>query len=103
VHGGQIDTCQVRRRGIDEHRFRRVRYTRDEYGTGGASSRGRSCSPTCIPARSWMSSTGATAPPSRPAAGSAPAWRCRFRLVAIDLSSEFRAAIRRALPKAGIP
>ena len=29
----QVDTRHVRHLGIDEHRFRRVRYTRDEHGT----------------------------------------------------------------------
>ena len=30
---GQVDLRHIRRLGIDEHRFRRVRYTRDEHGT----------------------------------------------------------------------
>ena len=103
VHGGQVDTRHVHRLGIDEHRFRRVRYTRDEHGTvtrvepwsivftdldTGAildvvdGRRGTSVT-------TWLA--------ARPRW-----WRRRVRLVAIDLSSEFRAAIRKALPKARI-
>jgi transposase len=99
----QVDTRHVRTLGIDEHRFRRVRSPRDEHGTvtrvepwsivftdldTGAildvvdGRRGTTVT-------SWLA--------ARPRW-----WRRRVKLVAIDLSSEFRAAIRRALPKAKI-
>ncbi|XVX18959.1 ISL3 family transposase [Actinomycetota bacterium] len=99
----QVDTRHVRHLGIDEHRFRRVRYTRDEHGTvtrvepwsivftdldTGAildvvdGRRGRTVT-------TWL--------------GQRPRWwRRRVRLVAIDLSGEFRAAVHKALPKAKI-
>ena len=103
VRGGHVDLRHIRRLGIDEHRFRRVRYTRDEHGTvtrvepwsivftdldTGASldvvdgRRGKSVT-------TWLA--------ARPRW-----WRRRVQLVAIDLSSEFRAAARKALPKARI-
>lgn len=99
----QIDTRHVRHLGIDEHRFRRVRFTREEDGkvtrvepwsivftdldTGAIldvvdGRRGRTVT-------AWLA--------ARPRW-----WRRRIQLVAIDLSSEFRAAIRKALPKVKI-
>lgn len=57
----------VRRLGIDEHRFRTVRYLRDpDSHAVTRSSRGRSGSPTWTPARCSMSSAAAAASPSRP-------------------------------------
>lgn len=98
-----VDTRHVRHLGIDEHRFRRVRFTRDEHGkvtriepwsivftdldTGAIldvvdGRRGKTVT-------AWL--------------GARPRWwRRRVALVAIDLSSEFRAAIRKALPKVKI-
>ncbi len=67
-----VDRRHVRWLGIDEHRFRTVRYLRDADSTRSPGlSRGRSCSPTWTPARCSMSSTAAAARPSRP--GSPPA------------------------------
>ncbi|GAA6528026.1 hypothetical protein IDVR_38300 [Intrasporangium sp. DVR] len=100
---GQVDLRHIRRLGIDEHRFRRVRYTRDEHGTvtrdepwsivftdldTGAildvvdGRRGKAVTTWLAVRPRW--------------------WRRRVQLVAIDLSSEFRAAVRKALPKARI-
>ena len=99
-----VDTRHVRHLGIDGHRFRSVRYLRDpdtnavtriepwsivftDLDTGAIldvvdGRRGKTVT-TWVAARPrW--------------------WRRRVQLVAIDMSGEFRAAIRRALPKAKI-
>jgi transposase len=100
---GQVDTRHVRRLGIDEHRFRRVRYTRDEHGT-------------VTRVEPWSIvftdlDTGAILDVVDGRRGKAVItwlaarprwWRRRVQLVAIDLSSEFRAAVRKSLPKARI-
>jgi transposase len=103
VHGGQVDTRHVRRLGIDEHRFRRVRYTRGEHGTV------TRVEPWSIVFTDLDSGAILDVVDGRRGAtvttwlGQRPRWwRRRVRLVAIDLSSEFRAAIRTALPKAKI-
>jgi len=99
-----VDHRHVRRLGIDEHRFRTVRYLRDpdthavtrvepwsivftDLDTGALldvvdGRRGATV-------RTWLA--------ARPRW-----WRRRVQLVAIDMSSEFRAAVRKALPKARI-
>lgn len=99
-----VDTRHVRHLGVDEHRFRTVRYLRDpdttavtrvepwsilftDLDTGALldvvdGRRGRTVT-------TWLA--------ARPRW-----WRRRIELVAIDMSSEFRAAIRKALPKARI-
>ena len=99
-----VDRRHVRRLGIDEHRFRTVRYLRDpdtravtrvepwsivftDLDTGALldvvdGRRGRTVT-------TWLA--------ARPRW-----WRRRVALVAIDMSSEFRAAVRKALPKARI-
>jgi transposase len=99
-----VDRRHVRRLGIDEHRFRTVRYLRDpdtsavtrvepwsivftDLDTGALldvvdGRRGKTVT-------TWLA--------ARPRW-----WRRRVQLVAIDMSSEFRAAVRKALPKARI-
>ncbi|GAA4038278.1 ISL3 family transposase [Arthrobacter methylotrophus] len=100
---GGVDRCLIRRLGVDEHRFRRVRYLKDDAGTvtrvepwsivftdldTGAildivdGRRGQAV-------RDWIR--------ARPRW-----WRNRVELVAMDMSTEFRRAVRKALPKAGI-
>lgn len=93
----------VRRLGVDEHRFRRVRYVRDD--TGGVSR----VEPWSIMLTDL--DTGAILDVVDGRRGTAVKqwlrarprwWRRRVEYVAIDMSSEFRAAIRVALPKAKI-
>ena len=101
---GHADFRHVRQLGIDEHRFRRVRFVRDvdtgtttrvepwsivftDLGTGAIldvvdGRRGATV-------RNWVK--------ARPRW-----WRRRVELVAIDMSAEFRSAIRSVLPKAKI-
>lgn len=100
---GQVDLRHIRRLGIDEHRFRRVRYTRDEHGT-------------VTRVEPWSIvftdlDTGAILDVVDGRRGKAVTtwlaarprwWRRRVQLVAIDLSAEFRAAVRKALPNARI-
>jgi transposase len=103
VLDGGVDRRLVRRLGVDEHRFRRVRYLKNEAGkvtrvepwsivftdldTGAIldivdGRRGQAV-------RDWI--------------GARPRWwRNRVELVAMDMSSEFRRAVRKALPKAAI-
>jgi transposase len=98
---GNVDRRLVRRLGVDEHRFRTVRYLKNEEGkvtrvepwsivftdldTGAIldivdGRRGQAV-------RDWI--------------GARPRWwRKRIELVAMDMSSEFRRAVRSALPKA---
>lgn len=103
VLDGGVDRRLVRRLGVDEHRFRRVRYLKDDAGkvtrvepwsivftdldTGAIldivdGRRGQAV-------RDWI--------------GARPRWwRNRVELVAMDMSTEFRRAVRKALPKAAI-
>jgi transposase len=103
VPDGGVDLRLVRRLGVDEHRFRRVRYLKNEAGkvtrvepwsivftdldTGAIldivdGRRGQAV-------RDWI--------------GARPRWwRNRVELVAMDMSTEFRRAVRKALPKAAI-
>ena len=92
-----VDELWVRRLGIDEHRYRRVRWFRDESGGW------RRVEP-------WMSTivnadTGQvlgivdgrdSAAVGGWLAARSPAWRARIQVVAIDPSAAFRRAIRRA-------
>jgi transposase len=103
VLDGGVDRRLVRRLGVDEHRFRRVRYLKNEAGnltrvepwsivftdldTGAIldivdGRRGQAV-------RDWIR--------ARPRW-----WRNRVELVAMDMSAEFRRAVRKALPKASI-
>src|SRR5690625_1370096 len=101
---GHADTRLVRHLGIDEHRFRKVRYVRD--ANTGATERVEPWSivftdldtgaildvvdgPRAATVKQWLR--------SRPRW-----WRKRVELVAIDMSSEFRSAVREVLPKAKI-
>ncbi|MFN8074299.1 MAG: ISL3 family transposase [Kineosporiaceae bacterium] len=97
------DAASPRRLGIDEHRYRSVRYWRDEHGTW------RRYEP-------WMSTivdvdTGGVlgVVDGRGAAGVAAwlaarpqEWRDRIEVVAIDPSAAFRAALRDQLPQAAV-
>ena len=96
-----IDELQVRRLGIDEHRYRRVRWFRDE--TGGW----RRVEP-------WMSTIvnadcgqvlgivdgRDSAAVAAWLATRSQAWRDRIQVVAIDPSAAFKKAIREQLPNA---
>jgi transposase len=96
-----VDQQWVRRLGIDEHRYRRVRWCRD--GDGGWRR-----------VELWMStlvnaSTGQvlgvvdgrdSAAVGGWLAARSPAWRARIAVVAIDPSAAFRRAIREQLPNA---
>ena len=101
---GHADSRLVRRLGIDEHRFRKVRYVRD--ADTGATVRVEPWSvvftdldtgaildvvdgPRAAAVKSWLR--------ARPRW-----WRKRVETVAIDMSSEFRSAVREVLPKAKI-
>lgn len=101
---GHADYRHVRHLGVDEHRFRRVRYVRDadtgsttrvepwsivftDLDTGAIldvvdGRRGKTLTDWVKARPRW--------------------WRRRVKLVAIDMSAEFRAAIRQVLPKAKI-
>lgn len=103
VLDGGVDRRLVRRLGVDEHRFRRVRYLKNDAGkvtriepwsivfmdldTGAVldivdGRRGQAV-------RDWI--------------GARPRWwRNKVELVAMDMSSEFRRAVRKVLPKAAI-
>ena len=97
------DTVPVRRLGVDEHRYRRVRFFRDEHGGW------RRYEP-------WMTTlvdadTGRVlgVVDGRDSAGVAtwlkarsPAWRERIEVVAIDPSAAFRRALREQLPNAAV-
>lgn len=100
---GDIDRRLVRRLGIDEHRFRTVRYLADETG------RIKRVEPWSIVFTDLDTGTildivdgrrGATV--RRWLAERPRWWRARVQLVAIDMSAEFRAAVRFALPRAVI-
>jgi transposase len=96
-----IDELQVRRLGIDEHRYRRVRWFRDDQGGW------RRVEP-------WMSTIvnadcgqvlGIVDGRDSAAVGAwlaerSHAWRDRIEVVAIDPSAPFRKAIREQLPNA---
>ncbi len=99
----------VRRLGIDEHRFRSVRWFRDPDNPAGSAGRWRRVEPwmTCMvdlssgnvidlidgrdsaAVRTWLE-----AQPKW--------WRRRVEVVAIDPSAAFRSAVRRLLPKARV-
>lgn len=106
---GTVDLATVPERrlvtklGVDEHRFRRVRYVRDD--TGGVSR----VEPWSIMLTGL--DTGAILDVVDGRRGTAVKqwlrarprwWRRRVDFVAIDMSSEFRAAVRTSLPKAKI-
>jgi transposase len=98
-----IDQLQLRRLGIDEHRYRRVRWFRNEDGGW------RRVEP-------WMSTMvnadngqvlGIVDGRDSAAVGGwlaarSPAWRNRLEVVAIDPSAAFKKAIREQLPNATV-
>ncbi len=99
----EVDDLHVRRLGIDEHRYRSVRWFRDEHGGW------RRVEP-------WMSTIvnadsgqvlGIVDGRDSAAVGGwltarTPAWRDRIEVVAIDPSAAFKKAITDALPDAQI-
>jgi transposase len=99
----EVDELQVRRLGIDEHRYRRVRWFRDDHGGW------RRVEP-------WMSTIvnpdsgqvlGIVDGRDSAAVGGwlakrSPAWRNRIEIVAIDPSAAFKKAILQRLPNAQI-
>jgi transposase len=101
------DTVDPRRLGIDEHRYRSVRFYREPDRAGGW--RWRRYEP-------WMSTivdadTGQvlgvvdgrdSAGIGRWLAARSPAWRDRIEVVAIDPSAAFRRALREQLPHAAV-
>jgi transposase len=98
-----VDDLHVHRLGIDEHRYRRVRWYRDEAGGW------RRVEP-------WMSTIvnaasgqvlGIVDGRDSAAVGGwlaarSPAWRARIEVVAIDPSAAFRKAITEQLPNAKV-
>lgn len=100
---GSVDRRYVRRLGIDEHRFRTVRYLRD--GTGKTTRvEPWSIVFTCLDTGAILDIVdGRRGAAVRDWIAARPRWwRKRIELVAIDMSSEFRSAVRTALPKARI-
>lgn len=100
---GDIDRRLVRRLGIDEHRFRTVRYLADETG------RIKRVEPWSIVFTDLDTGTildivdGRRGTAVRAWLAERPRWwRARVQLVAIDMSAEFRAAVRAGLPRAVI-
>jgi len=98
-----VDDLHVRRLGIDEHRYRRVRWFRDESGSW------RRVEPwmsTIVNADSGQVLGIVDGRDSASVAGwltaRSPAWRDRIEVVAIDPSAVFRKAIVDALPHAQI-
>jgi len=101
------DTVPVRRLGVDEHRYRSVRYFREPDGATGY--RWRRFEP-------WMSTivdadTGRvlgvvdgrdSAGVSAWLAARSQTWRDRIEVVAIDPSAAFRRALRQQLPQAAV-
>nr|WP_202605460.1 ISL3 family transposase [Glutamicibacter soli] len=100
---GDVDRMFIRRLGIDEHRFRKVRYARGRNGK-------------VVRIEPWSivftdldtdkildivdGRRGATV--KRWLKARPRYWRQRIQVVAIDMSSEFRKAVREILPKAKI-
>ncbi|WP_258142536.1 transposase [Arthrobacter sp. MYb227] len=98
-----VDQCLVRRLGIDEHRFRRIRYVL------GASGKAIRLEPWSIvftdldSGRSLMSLMDATVQPSPPRWLNAPNHGSEtLAMFRFDLSAEFRKAIHESLPEAKI-
>ena len=103
-----VDDITVRLLGIDEHRFRTVRFFRDPAANNGQGAWKR--------VEPWMTTfvnlqTGQvigvvdgrdTAAVATWLAARSPAWRDRVEVVAIDPSAAFRATVTRALPTARV-
>jgi transposase len=99
-----VDTRHVRRLGIDEHRFRNVRYLRDPETQAVTRVEPWSIVFTDLDTGALLDVIDGRRGTTVTAwIGARPRWwRRRVQLVAIDMSAEFRAAIRTALPKARI-
>lgn len=100
---GDVDGRHVRWLGVDEHRFRKVRYV---LGTTGKVMR---VEPWSIVFTDLETGTildvvdGRRGPTVLSWIGKRPReWRERVRIVAMDMSAEFRKAVREALPAAEI-
>ncbi|GAA4815595.1 ISL3 family transposase [Nocardioides caeni] len=93
----------VRRLGVDEHRFRRVRYVRDHDG-GVTRVEPWSIMLTGLDTGAILDVVdGRRGPAVKQWLAARPRWwRRRIEYVAMDMSSEFRAAIRKSLPRAKI-
>jgi transposase len=96
----EVDELQVRRLGIDEHRYRRVRWFRDESGYW------RRVEPwmsTIVNAASGQVLGIVDGRDSATVGGwlaqRSPAWRDRIEVVAIDPSAAFKKAITEQLPE----
>lgn len=100
---GSVDRKLVRRLGVDEHRFRTVRYLKNEAG------KLMRVEPWSIVFTDLDTGTildivdGRRGQAVRDWIRARPRWwRKRIELVAMDMSSEFRRAVRAVLPKARI-
>lgn len=99
-----VDTRHVQRLGIDEHRFRSVRYLRDPDTNTVQRVEPWSIVFTDLDSGALLDVVdGRRGPVVTAWLSERPRWwRRRVQIVAIDMSAEFRAAIRKALPKAKI-
>jgi transposase len=99
----EVDDLQVRRLGIDEHRYRRVRWFRDE---SGGWRRVEPWMSTIVNAASGQVLGIVDGRDSATVGGwlahRSPAWRARIEVVAIDPSAAFKKAITEQLPNAKI-
>jgi transposase len=98
-----VDDLHVRRLGIDEHRYRRVRWLRDE---AGGWRRVEPWMSTIVNAASGQVLGIVDGRDSATVGGwlarRSPAWRARVEVVAIDPSAAFKKAITEQLPNAKI-
>lgn len=99
-----VDTRHVQRLGIDEHRFRSVRYLRDPDTHAVQRVEPWSVVFTDLDSGALLDVVdGRRGPVVTAWLSDRPRWwRRRVRFVAIDMSAEFRAAVRKALPRAKI-
>jgi transposase len=99
-----VDRRHVRHLGIDEHRFRTVRYLRDPDTHAVTRVEPWSIVFTDLDDGAILDVVdgrrGATV--KKWLAARPRWWRKRVRLVALDMSSEFRSAVRKALPRARV-
>jgi transposase len=98
-----VDELYVRRLGIDEHRYRRVRWFRDEAGGWRRVEPWMSTivNPDCGQVLGIVDGRDSAAVGAWLTARS-PAWRARIEVVAIDPSAAFKKAITQQLPNAQI-
>jgi transposase len=102
--GGGTDSRDVRRLGIDEHRFRSVRFVRDPLTGTVRRLEPWSVMLTCLDTGAILDVIdGPRGPAVRSWLRARPRWwRRRVQYVAIDMSREFRAAVADVLPGARI-